>query len=113
MMPHLPLPAHLLQFVREQLASGRFQSESEVICTALRLLEEQSPLHEPPRAPLRSGPRERLRADDRAGNPTPTRPGLQRSPRGILADLRSDLGPEDFKQARTEMWSGFHHGATE
>jgi antitoxin ParD1/3/4 len=37
-----PLTPHLEQFVREQLTAGRFQSESEVIRAALRLLEEQS-----------------------------------------------------------------------
>jgi antitoxin ParD1/3/4 len=37
----LPLPPHLQQFVNEQLATGRFQSEREVIHTALHLLEER------------------------------------------------------------------------
>jgi len=42
----LPLTPHLEQFVRQQLATGRFQSESDVIRAALRLLEEQSVSHE-------------------------------------------------------------------
>lgn len=37
-----PLPPHLARFVREQVAAGRFQSEDDVIQTALRLLEEQA-----------------------------------------------------------------------
>ena len=37
-----PLPPHLQKFVREQLATGRFQSESDLIHKALYLLEEQS-----------------------------------------------------------------------
>jgi putative addiction module CopG family antidote len=36
-----PLPPHLQQFVSEQLATGHFQSEREVIHTALHLLEER------------------------------------------------------------------------
>jgi antitoxin ParD1/3/4 len=43
-----PLTPHLEQFIREQLATGRFQSEDEVIRTALHLLEEQSHFQEPP-----------------------------------------------------------------
>jgi putative addiction module CopG family antidote len=34
-----PLPPHLQQFVNEQLATGHFQSEREIIQTALHLLE--------------------------------------------------------------------------
>jgi putative addiction module CopG family antidote len=37
-----PLTPHLEQFIREQLAAGRFQSETDVIRTALRLLEEKA-----------------------------------------------------------------------
>jgi putative addiction module CopG family antidote len=36
-----PLPPHLQQFVNEQLATGHFRSESEIIHTALHLLEER------------------------------------------------------------------------
>jgi antitoxin ParD1/3/4 len=35
------LPPHLQQFVNEQLAAGSFHSESEIIRTALHLLEER------------------------------------------------------------------------
>jgi putative addiction module CopG family antidote len=37
-----PLPPHLAQFIRDQIAAGNFRSESELIHTALHLLEEQS-----------------------------------------------------------------------
>jgi len=37
--PHIP--PQLQQFIRDQIDAGRFDSESEVIQTALRLLEEQ------------------------------------------------------------------------
>ncbi|AWM40151.1 hypothetical protein GobsT_14170 [Gemmata obscuriglobus] len=36
------LPPHLEQFVRDQLATGRFRSEGEVVHTALHLLEGQA-----------------------------------------------------------------------
>jgi len=39
---NVPLTPHLEQFVREQLAAGRFQSEGDVVSAALRLLEEES-----------------------------------------------------------------------
>lgn len=37
-----PWPPHLQSFIREQIASGRFQSEGDVVLEGLRLLEEQS-----------------------------------------------------------------------
>lgn len=40
------LPPHLAQFVREQLANGRFRDEQELVHTALALLEEQSHIDE-------------------------------------------------------------------
>ena len=45
MSPSGPLPPHLTQFIREQLATGHFRSEGEVIRTALNLLEGQ--IHSP------------------------------------------------------------------
>lgn len=41
MDPFGPLPPHLAEFVREQLATGHFRSEGELIRTALSLLEGQ------------------------------------------------------------------------
>ena len=41
MNPFGPLPPHLAEFVREQLATGHFRSEGEVIRSALSLLEGQ------------------------------------------------------------------------
>jgi hypothetical protein len=54
---------------------------------------------------------EQLRAGDVPGNGTPAHAAGRRSPRGILADLRSDISLDEIKEARSEMWSGFHHGA--
>lgn len=36
-----PIPPHLQQFIQGQVAAGHFQSESDVIATALNLLESQ------------------------------------------------------------------------
>ncbi len=90
---NVPLSPHLEQFVRDQLARGRFQSEGDVIRAALRLLEGQS---------LAQGA---LRVQ--FGNDAARGPSARRSPRGILADLRSDIGLEEVKEARREMWAGF------
>ena len=38
---NVSLTPHLEQFIRETLSSGRYQSASEVVRTALRLLEER------------------------------------------------------------------------
>ena len=40
---NLPITPPLEQLLREQLATGRFQTASDVVATALRLLEERSP----------------------------------------------------------------------
>ncbi len=40
-MPDISLGAHFDSFVQEQLASGRFESASEVVRAGLRLLEDQ------------------------------------------------------------------------
>jgi len=43
-MPH-SLPPELQQFVEQELASGKYQTQEDVICDALRLLRERK-LHE-------------------------------------------------------------------
>jgi len=35
------LPSDLAQFVEREIASGKYQSEAEVICEALRILRER------------------------------------------------------------------------
>jgi antitoxin ParD1/3/4 len=40
-MPNVHLGPHLEGFVRDQIALGRFQDESEVVRAGLRLLEHQ------------------------------------------------------------------------
>ena len=48
MTSRVPLTPHLEQFVREQLAAGRFQSEDDVVPRPAcgRLLEEQALSHQ-------------------------------------------------------------------
>lgn len=80
------LPPQLERFVREQVVAGRFPSEGEVIRAALRLLEQSS-------------------------RTVPGPPAVgKRSPRGLLADLPSGLGYDDFKDARAELWAGLRPG---
>ena len=42
MTTHGSLPPHLEQFIREQLATGHFRSEADVIRASLDLLESQA-----------------------------------------------------------------------
>jgi putative addiction module CopG family antidote len=125
-----PLPPDLAQFVRVQLAKGRFQSEGEVIRAALYLLEEQSARHETSRTwrkteignarpsitpePGTTQFWDRLRkvlgAPPMPAQDAGAVPAARRSPRGVLADLRSGISPDEIKEARSEMWSGFPRG---
>jgi putative addiction module CopG family antidote len=104
---NVPLTPHQEQFLREQLASGNFQTEGDVLRAALRLLEEQSQnsVLAGGKPQLEQGLSSRASGDDTAAIPSP-----RRSPRGILADIRSYISPDDIKEARIEMWSGFPHG---
>ena len=95
----VPLPPHLDQFVREQLASGCFQSEADVVRAALHLMEDR--VLSQKRSPT---PDECVPSDDAVRSSS-----MQRSPRGIFADIRSYISPDDIKDARSEMWSGFPH----
>jgi Arc/MetJ-type ribon-helix-helix transcriptional regulator len=101
------LPPHLEQFVQEQIAIGRFHSEGELIREALQLFQKQFLPHHAsapwPEQEFDQGLRSR---------PAPRADG-RRSPRGILADLRSDLNFDEFREARSEMWSGFQNGPGE
>jgi len=119
---NVPLTPHLEQFLREQLATGHFQTEEEVICAALRLLEDQTqgqrgresataPTAGPPRAASWEELRGRLnnRTTDRAA----LGPLTRRSPRGILADIRSNISLEDFREARRELWASLSRGSAE
>jgi hypothetical protein len=99
------LPPHLEQFVREQIAIGRFHSENEVIRAALQLLEGRFPSH-PTSGPLPSNEINQVPGPKSTGQAA-----RRRTPRGILADLRSDLCYDEIKEARSEMWSGFPRGA--
>lgn len=91
------LTPHFEQFVRQQLAAGRFNSEDEVINAALRLLEYQSL----PQGAAVAGDKQM----SQAAVPADLASG-RRSPRGLLADIRSDITAEEIMEARREMWSG-------
>jgi Arc/MetJ-type ribon-helix-helix transcriptional regulator len=126
MASDLPLTPHLEKFVRDQLGTGRFQSRSDMICAALSLFEQRSQDAGEPKPsptadaqmclphqqsePVSKERRERLRPSLRkdaepigAGTAMPV---VRRSPRGILADLASHIGPDEIKEARSKMWSG-------
>jgi putative addiction module CopG family antidote len=81
----LPLSAHFIQFIHEQLESGRFRNESDLILAALKALEDQSRV-------------------------IPSARTSRRSPRGLLSDIPSHIGPDDIKQARADMWACFPRG---
>jgi Arc/MetJ-type ribon-helix-helix transcriptional regulator len=124
----LHLTPHLDAFVRAQLHTGRFQTRDDLISAALSLLEKQGTSSEKStswsNANVRTGqaspapdhamkkisegqlPNHALPATD----PAPQSAAPRRSPRGMLADLRSDIDPEDIKEARSEMWSGHLNG---
>ena len=126
----VPLPPHVEQFIRQQLASGLFQSENDIVLAALRLLEGQSQscgtgparlipnfdkgLIRKPSTPISQefseAPRKPVQADRARGNEGDQIPSTRRSPRGLLADVCSDITFDDLKDARREMWSGFPHG---
>ena len=114
-------------FRAHQLQAGRFRSRDDVITAALALLEEQAASHEMSRPRSnRTIPTDRGREPSvPAVNEMPERrveqlpgdkaalPTARRSPRGLLADLPSHLGPDDFKDARSEVWSRFLDGRAE
>lgn len=119
------LPPHLERFVHQQIATGRYHSEDEVILAALHLLEGAPPVGLPSGSRAEGDPsgcsrqfrpalteRWQTPAEWRAGSaaeettPSPT----LRSPRGLLADLRSGITFDDFREARGELWAGLHRG---
>jgi Arc/MetJ-type ribon-helix-helix transcriptional regulator len=92
MTVNVSLPPDLEQFVREQLATGRFTSEADITSAALRLLKRS--LHQSAIDPA---------SPTDATNETPKRQSLF----GILADIGSNLSYEDFKAARRELWCNY------
>jgi antitoxin ParD1/3/4 len=120
----LPLTPHLEQFVREQLATGRFQTEGDIVRAALQLLEDQAvsqrfsgPSHgqsseygSTDRTPDWRELRKQLGTNRLPHTDSTQLSASRRSPRGLLADLRSDIGPDEIKEARSEMWVGLPNG---
>jgi hypothetical protein len=123
-----PLTPHFEQFIRDQLASGHFHSEADIIRAALHLLEQEcvsqppSPFqfrsmhHEPAGTPPKSAAshfQENTPQKNHNGlmaNSAATAPSGPRSPYGTFSDIRSDISPEDIAEARREMWAAFPHG---
>lgn len=115
------LPPHLERFLREQVVTGRFHSEGDVIRAALQLLEA-SVLRTTPGAPsvgggiATPGRTERPAVTERWESPAEwlagslavaaSPPAGRRSPRGLLADLRSGLDFDEVREARGELWAG-------
>lgn len=83
-----PLPPHLQKFVREQLATGRFQSESDLIHKALYLLEEQSHSREATAAWLKQ-------EIDKGLNSKPSEPVTKRFWNQLRTRLSADQIPGD------------------
>jgi antitoxin ParD1/3/4 len=61
---NVSLTPHLEQFIHETVNSGRYQSASEVVRTALRLLEERERLRGEIQKGLDSGPATPMTAQD-------------------------------------------------
>jgi putative addiction module CopG family antidote len=82
------LPPHLEQLVRQQLATGRFQSESDVIRAALHLLEEESLSREATAAWLKQ-------EIDKGVNSKPSEPITKEYWAGLRDYLHAQHGPDD------------------
>ncbi|HYV35188.1 MAG TPA: type II toxin-antitoxin system ParD family antitoxin [Gemmataceae bacterium] len=116
MASDLHLTPHLEAFISAQLLAGRFQSRDDVISAALSLLEQTSASADA----AESRPTNYTKARERISpNPNASLPALEtplisrRSPRGLLADIPSNIDPDDIKLARREMWSGYLTGPVE
>jgi Arc/MetJ-type ribon-helix-helix transcriptional regulator len=124
-MSSVSLPPHLEQFVHQQIAAGYYLSESEVIRAALLVLagttiaqQAATPRgNNPTSAWLRStrppveerweSPAEWLANSKAISEPSTS---VKRSPRGLLADLRSGLDFEEVQEVRNELWLCLHPG---
>ena len=81
-----PLPPHLARFIRDQLATGDFRSEDEVIHTALHLLEEKARSPEATSAWLKQ-------ELDKGLSSRPAEPATRQFWDQIRARLRANPGP--------------------
>jgi putative addiction module CopG family antidote len=81
----ISLNPEIEQLISGHVQSGEYSSAADVVRTAVLLLHERSGS---------ASPHQHV-------NPP------RRSPRGILADIRSYISPEDIAEVRKEMWTGF------
>jgi putative addiction module CopG family antidote len=116
MASDLHLTPHFEAFISAQLLAGRFQSRDDVISAALSLLEQTSASADTGRSRLRSNAKARERVSPNTDSTLPalkTTSIARRSPRGLLADIPSNIDPDDIKIVRREMWSGYMTGPAE
>ena len=86
----ISINAEIEHIISRQLQSGKYSSTGEVIRTALLLLEQ----------------------NDFAGSPDDWKqeclhPPQRRSPKGIMADIKSNIRVEEIRDVRNQMWSSF------
>lgn len=79
------LPPDIEPFVIRQLQTGRYANAEDVIRTAVQALQKSEALAMAARVETTS---------------------RKRSPRGILADLRSNLPFREFREVRDSLWEG-------
>jgi antitoxin ParD1/3/4 len=78
------LPEEVKELVRAQIEAGHFQSVDEVVCEALRLLQERQDLFASHRDELRAQIAEGVAAEER---------GKLRGGEEAVADLRRRIAP--------------------
>jgi putative addiction module CopG family antidote len=102
-----PLPQDLERFVREQIAAGRYGSETDVYRTALLLLAESSLRRKSlPRHHSGNHWPGQVESWQILREPSTTDAfTARRSLRGMLADLGSQLEFDEFREARREIWT--------
>lgn len=81
----ISLNPEIEQLITRHVNSGEYPSAADLIRTAVLLLHE------------RSGPAGHRKEVNQT----------RHSPRGILADIRSYISPDDIAEVRQEMWTGF------
>jgi Arc/MetJ-type ribon-helix-helix transcriptional regulator len=117
------LTPRLQAFIQAELAAGHFQSEEDLVRAAIQLLEHyaNSPrssgaigatAHVSERT-THGGPalseNAKAQAKPPIRNDLPASKSARRSARGLLADIASHMSPEEFQEARREIWGSWSH----